>query len=103
MIMEIDRYGSERYRGITSVIGQLPLKAKTGGLWTDNVSWNESKKKIEILAPRVPFGDGHTRHNYLIRLTLEDVSALITILGHAGSASGASLLRTICVNKYRPS
>jgi hypothetical protein len=34
-----------------------------------------------------------TRHDYWISLSLEDISCLIGLLGHAGSANDAKLLR----------
>jgi hypothetical protein len=46
-----------------------------------------------IRASNVPVKHGRTSHDYFIYLTLEDVSALLTLLGHARSASDATLLR----------
>jgi hypothetical protein len=36
---------------------------------------------------------GHTHHDYVIRLSLEDVSALLSVLGHVASKTDAQLLR----------
>jgi hypothetical protein len=91
--MDILRYGSQRYRGTKSVLSDLSLEPETEDSFADNVSWDKAAKQIVIRASWVPHGDGRTNHEHLIRLDLEDVSALIAILGHAGSATDASLLR----------
>ena len=91
--MDILRWGSQRDRGTKYVISGLRLNSGTGQAWQDNVQWNEKTKQIIINAAWVPLGDGRTNHTYSIRLSLEDVSALVAILGHAGSAGDASLLR----------
>ncbi len=90
--MDISRKGAERDRGTTSIISGLPL---SGGkeFWTDNVYWDNAKKQVVICAQRVLHTDGKTHHNYTIRLSLKDVTELIGLLGHAGSARDAALFR----------
>lgn len=91
--MDISRYAADRFRGWKHIFTGLSIKSGTGNWWQDNVKFDPQTKKIVISAARVPLGDGITKHNYQISLSLEDVSALVTILGHAGSASDAALLR----------
>jgi hypothetical protein len=91
--MEIRRRASRRYRGTKAIIPPLSLNWETDDSWKKNVRWDAEKKEIVIRASNVPHSDGRTNHHYFIRLSLEDVSALLTLLGHAGSASDASLLR----------
>ena len=91
--MDISRRGSERDRGPTSVISGLRLKVGAQSQWENNVRWDATRKQIVIDTRWVKHTDERTHHDYSIRLSLEDVSALITILGHAGSASDANLLR----------
>jgi hypothetical protein len=71
------------------------LSFKTGSKysWQDNVSWSAHDKRLVIRPWQVPHTDGRTHHNYSIELTLEDISSLIGLLGHAGSATDAKLLR----------
>ena len=61
--------------------------------WLDNVRWDSESKQIVIEARYVLHTDGITHHNYRILSSLEDVTALVALLGHAGSASDAELLR----------
>lgn len=90
---DIKRHGEQRNRGTKYILKGLSLKSETGRSRVDNVRWHPDNKEIVIGAAWVPHGDGRTNHNYPICLSLEDVSALVAILGHAGSASDASLLR----------
>jgi hypothetical protein len=74
------------------VLPNLPLDSTEE--WCRNrVKWDPSTKQIVISATGVPAKDGKTNHNYTIRLSLQDVSALITILGHTGTATDAEKLR----------
>jgi hypothetical protein len=91
--MDISRYGALRYRGTTSIVSGLSLKAGNDNQWLNSVQWNTDTKQIIISAAYVPYGDGHTHHNYRVCLSLDDVVSLVTLLGHAGSAQDASLLR----------
>jgi hypothetical protein len=90
--MDISR-GAQRDRGQTTVINELVLRVGSEYKWHDKVRWDPATKKVVIDAGWVRHTDGRTHHNYQIRLSLEDVSALVTILGHAGLASDATLLR----------
>ena len=89
--MDIVRRGSYRDRGSTPVISGLSLKEAYE--WKRNARWDHATKQIIIRVPYVPYGDGRTNHDYHIRLTLEDISSLLRLVGHAGSANDASLLR----------
>jgi len=91
--MDIYRHGAYRDRGTTAVIKGVVLDVAGQYGWPGNVRWESSTKHVIVNARLVEYTDGRTHHNYNIRLSLEDVSALITILGHAGSASDAQLLR----------
>jgi hypothetical protein len=91
--MDISRYGSTRDRGIRRIIRGLCLKSDKSILIRNKVSWNSQTKQVIISAGHVPHGDGHTNHNYIIQLSLEDISALITVLGDAASGADATLLR----------
>jgi hypothetical protein len=90
--MNISRCGSQRFRGMKE-LANIHLNSGTGVGWMDNVRWDAGGKEIIIGAYSVPSGTGPTRHNYSIRLSLHDVSAIVSILGHTGSARDASLLR----------
>src|SRR5438067_10550612 len=98
--MRISRYGSSRYRGTKALIENVPLKPNMADSnwyntyrWDKNVRWDANAKQI-VLTPRyVPLGDGHTHHDYDIRFSLEDVSALLKVLAHVAPASDAGLLR----------
>ena len=93
--MDISRSGSERYRGTTHIVTGLSFKAGSANRWEDNVTW-DAKSKTLVIQPRwVRHTDGITHHNYTIRLTLDDISSLIGLLGHAGAATDAKLLRII--------
>jgi hypothetical protein len=89
--MDILRRGSSRDHGPTFIISGQSLKKAYE--WEANVRWDHISKQIIIFVPSVPYGDGHTNHDYYIRLSLEDISYLVTLLGHAGSATDASSLR----------
>lgn len=91
--MDISRSGSERNRGTTNIVTGLSFKTDAEHSWKNNVSWDQEAHQL-IIRPRwVLHTDGITHHNYSIRLTLDDISSLIGLLGHAGSASDAKLLR----------
>lgn len=91
--MDICRYGAERYRKTTAIVTGLSFETKAENNWGNKVSWDPEDKQLVIHLRWVLHTDGITHHNYLIRLTLDDVSSLIGLLGHAGSASDAKLLR----------
>ena len=99
--MDISRSGAERDRGTTSIVTGLSFKTDADHSWKNNVSWDQKAKQLVICPRWVPHTDGITRHNYSIRLTLDDISSLIGLLGHAGSASDAKLLRDH-LNKHVP-
>jgi len=92
-IMDISRKGSYRDRGLTEIVSGLSFRTGTKHSWQDNVSWNSYTKRLVIQPRSVPHTDGVTHHDYTIDLTLDDISSLIALLGHAGSASDAKLLR----------
>lgn len=91
--MDINRSGAERYRGTTSIVTGLSFKTDDEHSWENNVNWDQKAKQLVIRPRWVAHTDGITHHNYSIRLTLDDISSLIGLLGHAGSASDAKLLR----------
>jgi hypothetical protein len=91
MRMDILRRGSQRDYGTNLIVSNLSLERslrEEGNVW-----WDHKYKQIVIRVPWVQYGDGRTHHNYHIYLSLQDISALIMLLGHAGSADDASLLR----------
>jgi len=91
--MDISRSGAQRYRGTTTIVADLSFKTGSEYSWQDNVSWDARAKQL-IIRPRwIPHTDGITTHNYSITLNLDDISSLIGLLGHAGSATDAKLLR----------
>jgi hypothetical protein len=92
--MDISRRGSDRDRGTSSIIAGLSFSVGGKYEWQDNVRWDTQWKQIVISVPRVRHQDGRTHHNYQIRLSLNDVASLIAVVGHAGSAKDAELLRT---------
>lgn len=87
--MRISRRGASRYRG-TKTIAEIDFAAKN---YRDWASWNKNSKSVEITGQYVPLGDGRTSHNYKVELSLQDITSLIAILAHAGSATDAELLR----------
>lgn len=91
--MDISRRGANRNRGRTDIISKLPFISGSERSWRDNVRWHRVDKVIQITAKRIRHTDGKSHHNYTISLTLEDVAALIEILGHAAEKSDAKLLR----------
>ena len=91
--MKVTRHGAERYRGTTTIIPDLSFKSGSEYRWEDNVSWDSASKQLVIKAQWVRHTDGKTHHVYTIRLTLDDISSLVGLLGHAGSATDAKLLR----------
>jgi hypothetical protein len=91
--MDITRRASERFHKMEDLTSNLSLICEAEGSFGDNVRWDKCRKVIVIRVSRVPHPDGRTRHDYDIRLSLEDMSVFIALLGHAGSASDASLLR----------
>ena len=93
--MDITRHGAFRNRGTTDLVSNLSLYKGDKPDWRSNVSWNEYYKKIVISGLLIPYQDGVTHHDYKIYLSLEDVSALITIFGHAASEGNAGLLRDL--------
>lgn len=99
--MQVTRRGAERDRGMTTIISGLSFRAGSTYRWVDNVSWDSRSKQLVIQAPWVLHTDGTTHHNYTFRLTLDDISSLIGLLGHAGSATDAKLLRDH-LNKHVP-
>lgn len=93
--MDITRHGALRNRGTTDLVSNLSLYKGDKPDWRSNVSWNEYHKQIVISGLLIPHQDGVTHHDYQIYLSLEDVSALITIFGHAASEQNAGLLRDL--------
>ncbi|MBI2802041.1 MAG: hypothetical protein HYX63_17465 [Gammaproteobacteria bacterium] len=91
--MDIYRNGARRDRGTTTIVSGLSLKTNTKYGWDDNVDWDAKAKQLVIRPHYVLHTDGITHHNYSICLTLEDISSLIDLLGHAGSATDSKLLR----------
>lgn len=91
--MDITRKGAERDRGTTRIISGLSFKTDGKHSWDNNVSWEPRLKELVICPKWVRHADGITHHNYEIRLNLDDISSLINLLGHAGSATDAELLR----------
>lgn len=91
--MDITRNGAERNRGTTTIVSGLSFKTTGKHSWDNNVSWEPRSKELVIRPRWVLHTDGVTHHNYQIRLTLDDISSLIGLLGHAGSATDAKLLR----------
>jgi len=91
--MDISRNGAERNRGTTRIVSGLSFKTTGKHNWENNVSWDSKNKQLVIRPRWVLHTDGITHHNYSIRLTLDDISSLIALLGHAGSATDAKLLR----------
>jgi hypothetical protein len=91
--MDILRHGAQRNRGTTAIVEGLSFK--TGGQysWQDNIVWSAKAKYLEIRPRWVTHTDGRTHHNYYIHLTLDDISSMIGLLGHAASATDAKLLR----------
>src|SRR5690348_12547280 len=93
--MDISRHASMRYRGKREIISNLRLDSNESQPWRNAVTWDEATNRIEIKAGYVLHEDGVTHHNYIIYLTLEDVAALVTLFGYAGSESNAGLLRKL--------
>lgn len=91
--MEISRHAAERYRGVTVLVSGLSFRTDSSKSWENNIHWDAREKVLEIKPHWVLHNDGITHHNYSIKLTLADISSLIDLLGHAGSATDAKLLR----------
>lgn len=91
--MDISRNGAERNRGTITIVSGLSFKTTGKNSWENNVSWDARAKQLVIRPRWVLHTDGITHHDYSIRLTLEDISSLIALLGHAGSETDAKLLR----------
>jgi hypothetical protein len=82
-----------RDRGNTIIVPNLSLKTTSEHWWQNNVSWEPKAKELSIRPRSVFHTDGITRHDYTVTLSLDDISSLIGLLGHAGSATDAKLLR----------
>lgn len=91
--MDIYRQGAERNRGRTYLVEELSFKTDEERAWKNNVQWDEYSKRLEIRPKWIRHTDDVTHHNYTILLTLDDISSLIGLLGHAGAESDAKLLR----------
>lgn len=91
--MDITRKGAKRNHGTTTIVSGLSFKTDGKHSWDNNVGWDPRSKTLVIHPRWVLHTDGLTRHNYQIRLTLDDISSLIGLLGHAGSTTDAKLLR----------
>lgn len=91
--MDISRHGAQRYHGETVLVSGLTFRTDSSKRWENNLHWDPLEKILEIKPRWVPHTDGITHYNYSIKLTLNDISALIDLLGHAGSATDAKLLR----------
>lgn len=91
--MKITRRGTQRNRGITTIVSNLAFDTTSEHSWKNNVSWEPILKELHIRPRWIPHSDGVTHHNYTVRLSLDDISSLIGLLGHAGSSTDASLLR----------
>jgi hypothetical protein len=91
--MDISRKGAERDRGRTDIISGLTFTSRNESYWKDNVRWNTHAKAIIINANWILSTDGKSHHNYTIKLTLEDIAALVDLVGHAGAKTDAKLLR----------
>src|SRR5256885_16462884 len=91
--MDISRHAAERNRGTTRIVSGLSFKTSGKYNFQTNVSWDSRAKQLVINPRWVLPTDGITHHDYSIRLTLDDISTLIGLLGDAGSATDAKLLR----------
>ena len=91
--MRITRRGAQRNRGVTTIVSNLSFNTSSKYSWENNVSWEPKAKELRIRPRWVAHADGITHHNYTVSLTLDDVSSLIGVLGHVGSATDAKLLR----------
>ena len=91
--VRITRRGAQRDRGLTTIVSNLSFNTTSKHSWENNVSWEPKAKELYIRPRWVPHTDGITHHNYTVTLTLDDISSLIGLLGHAGSATDAKLLR----------
>ncbi len=91
--MDISRKGAERNRGRTDIITGLTFTSSKESSWNDNVRWNTHAKAILINAYWIQSTDGKSHHNYTIKLTLDDIAALVELVGHAGAKTDAKLLR----------
>lgn len=91
--MDIQRRAALRDRGTRSIVSGLSFKTDAKYDWQNNVRWDPHAKELDIYAHGISHSDGITTHNYTVSLTLDDVAALIEVLGHAASATDAELLR----------
>lgn len=99
--MDISRKGAERDRGRTKIVSGLTLTSDQGVYAKRNVRWNMTEKAVYIEAYFVKHTDGRSHHNYSIKLTLDDVAAVIDLIGHAGAKLEAGLLRD-CLKEKVP-
>lgn len=91
--MDISRNGSERNHGRTTIISGLPFTSGDEDYYKNNVRWVSGQESIVIKANRVLSIDGKSNHDYTIRITLDDIAALVNIVGHAGAKNNAKSLR----------
>jgi hypothetical protein len=91
--MDISRWGAQRNRGTRDIISGLSFRSGSTHRWLDNISWDTRAKCLIIHDSWVAHTDERTHHHYEIRLSLEDIATLLEIVGHAGAAADASLLR----------
>lgn len=92
--MEIVRFGSQRDHGPTVLMARRTLKSGRAYGWGNNVHWDRESKQILIKAPYVAHHqNSSTHHDYEIRLSIEDIPALVAELGHAASIGDSSLFQ----------
>lgn len=91
--MNISRRGSYKNYGYKTLVSDLSFRVGNKYKFLDDVQWKEADEVLLIKSKFVPHSDGVSHHNYEIVLTLEDISTLIEIVGHAASTTSADLLR----------
>lgn len=91
--MDVSRRGSIRNRGVNHLISYLQLRSNEPNWRDNNLRWDAKSKHIAITAKGVHSRDGAVYHDYTIQFSLDDVSALIEIVGHLATKTDAVALR----------
>ena len=91
--MKITRSASQRTRRNEPIVEDVKLQTLNKDYLRNNVNWNPSTGGIVIIERYVEFKDGKTHHDYYIHLSLDDLAALISLLGqNADSKNDAKRL-----------
>ncbi|WP_417398224.1 hypothetical protein [Gimesia chilikensis] len=93
--MDISRHGAYRNHGEKSILSSVSLAVGNnyGSMYRDNVRWDKEHHRIIIKSKATSDPISDSKYRYTIKLSLNDISNLINILGQAASQDNAAVLR----------